>query len=515
MTKDRLEEIKAELAEVQKRVQARYDSAAPTLDLPDLLPILHARDRAQGKVGAIGTVNPRPSGLLNQLIQSGKRQMARALNFLLRPQVEFNQTLVDAIQANLEILNDTNRALKQLSGQIHELRTKDLQDQAARVETVRDELKRSFREWEVRQGDTLAGLRDFDAQRSALLRSELLREILTLQTANVTARDQISSLQNSIADTLQQQNDSLAINQQRALEALALQHRDVLEANRRDSLQANDAYRLQLAEATANLQASFWAELAKVRREYEQVIHSELRLVRQRLAHPPIVSESITASANNANHEIAEFDYGRFSERFRGADSYVRAQQQQYVTFFKGKQNVLDVGFGRGEFLELLREVGVPARGIEGSAALVAQAKAKGLDVEQADLFAHLDQMGDASVDGIFCSQVIEHLPIETLPLLVNQMAKKLRSGGVLLVETPNPECLAIFASHFFLDPTHQRPIPPALASFLFEEAGLVGIQIIRNAAAADSMPAVHDLPRSVQDAFFGSLDYACVGIKP
>ena len=97
---------------------------------------------------------------------------------------------------------------------------------------------------------------------------------------------------------------------------------------------------------------------------------------------------------------------------------------------------------------------------------------------------------------------------------MIKLCASRLKPGGVLALETPNPESLAIFATHFFIDPTHTRPIPPALMAFYFEEFGLGRIEIHRRFPAADSMPEVKELPEAVQDKFFGSLDYAIIGRK-
>jgi len=112
----------------------------------------------------------------------------------------------------------------------------------------------------------------------------------------------------------------------------------------------------------------------------------------------------------------------------------------------------------------------------------------------------------------VYCSQVVEHLPPERLPDLIQLLAKKLGRGALLAIETPNPECLAIFATHFYLDPTHTRPIPPALLRFYLEEAGLVNIEVERLTPAIESMPSLADLPAPFREAFFGGLDYAIFG---
>ncbi len=142
----------------------------------------------------------------------------------------------------------------------------------------------------------------------------------------------------------------------------------------------------------------------------------------------------------------------------------------------------------------------------------IAICRSKGLNAERAELFEYLDSLADQSLQGVYCSQVVEHLPPDRLPDLVNLLAKKMHPGALLAVETPNPECLAIFGTHFYLDPTHTRPIPPALLYFYLEEAGFGNIEIERLSPAIESMPALADLPPSVREAFFGGLDYAIFG---
>jgi O-antigen chain-terminating methyltransferase len=211
---------------------------------------------------------------------------------------------------------------------------------------------------------------------------------------------------------------------------------------------------------------------------------------------------------------VPQFDYGRFAERFRGSEEYVRAGQQFYKPYFAGRSDVLDIGCGRGEFLEMMREMGVPARGIDLGDESVALCRHKGLDAEKADLFEYLDALPEASLDGIFCSQVVEHIAPDRLPAMIRLAASRLRRGGVIAIETPNPECLAIFATHFYLDPTHQRPVPHQLLAFYLEEFGMGNIDVRRLSPAVETMPSLRSLPEDFREAFFGGLDYAITARK-
>jgi len=114
----------------------------------------------------------------------------------------------------------------------------------------------------------------------------------------------------------------------------------------------------------------------------------------------------------------------------------------------------------------------------------------------------------------VVCCQVVEHLPPARLPEMIRLVHAKLRAGGLFAIETPNPECLAIFATHFYIDPTHRHPIPPVLASFYLEEAGFGRIEIERLSPAIESMPSLAELPPGFRNEFFGALDYAAFAIK-
>ena len=133
--------------------------------------------------------------------------------------------------------------------------------------------------------------------------------------------------------------------------------------------------------------------MERIRLDYERLIHAELRVIRQRAAVQSSEAASPTAIPQPAPAVQATFDYGRFAERFRGSDEYVRKGQRFYLPYFAERRDVLDIGCGRGEFLELMREAGVPARGIDLSQESVDFCRHKGLQAESADLFTYLDDL--------------------------------------------------------------------------------------------------------------------------
>jgi 2-polyprenyl-3-methyl-5-hydroxy-6-metoxy-1,4-benzoquinol methylase len=455
-------ELIAILHEVRERVRARnlQTSAGTDIALPDLLPLLHARDAALGKVAAIGTVNPRSGGLLNAVVQTWKRFVARVLDWHVREQVEFNRQIVAFADAALEAQREANRALSEMGARL------------AEQQQIGDEMKDMRDRWSEWHVQWEHALEQNEVQ--------FLRSVADLQGA--------------------------------------FQHRvTMMEVSHRDLMRTHNAdFHAALERQAFDIQKRLWADLEKMHTEVERIIHSELRMIRQRaqLSAMPAAEPSQTPAAPAAVPAPLAFDYARFAERFRGPEEYVKAGQQFYRPYFEGCKNVLDIGCGRGEFLIMMRDAGIPARGIELSPESVAACKLQGLAAEIADAFPYLAALPEGSLDGIFCSQVVEHLPPERLPELIRLCASRLASGGVIAIETPNPECLAIFATHFYLDPTHTRPVPHPLLIFYLEEFGVGNIELRRLSPAKDSMPALNSLPEEFRDAFFGSLDYAVIGRK-
>src|SRR5262245_34051023 len=188
------------------------------------------------------------------------------------------------------------------------------------------------------------------------------------------------------------------------------------------------------------------------------------------LAPAPVVPSGLGALPATA--------YVRFEDRHRGSREEIRHRQRAYLDLFAGAGRVLDVGCGRGEFLELCREAGIEAQGIDVDPAMVARCREAGLAAEQVDALAYLEGVPDASLGGIFCAQVIEHIPPEALIALVRLAHRKLRPGGVLLCETPNPACLTVFSGAFYVDLSHLKPIHPEAARFVLEAAGFREVDI-------------------------------------
>lgn len=227
-----------------------------------------------------------------------------------------------------------------------------------------------------------------------------------------------------------------------------------------------------------------------------------------------------------------EHAYLRLEARHRGTEEEIRERLEVYLPHLAGGE-VLDLGCGRGEFLALLRDAGVAARGVDSSAEMVEACRAKGLAAAEGDLFARLAAEAEGTLGAVVSFHVIEHLPPPRIDQLVKLAWRALRPGGVLILETPSPLSLVVAARNFWLDPTHQRPVHPELLRLLAEEAGFMDIQIVQlrafpeasrlpeidlAALAADQRPladAVNRLRDRIDELLFGCQDYGLVGRKP
>lgn len=178
--------------------------------------------------------------------------------------------------------------------------------------------------------------------------------------------------------------------------------------------------------------------------------------------------------------------YRAFEERHRGPREVIRKRLEVYLPFILPLRDLydpagtIDVGCGRGEWLELLQTHGFAPKGIDLDAGMLAACTERGLDVIQGDAIAHLKSLPDASQAVVSGFHVAEHIPFDDLLTLVAEALRVLQPAGLLILETPNPENLSVGANSFYLDPTHIRPIPPLLLEFVPKYHGFVRVRTLR-----------------------------------
>jgi O-antigen chain-terminating methyltransferase len=170
--------------------------------------------------------------------------------------------------------------------------------------------------------------------------------------------------------------------------------------------------------------------------------------------------------------------YVAFENAFRGSRDDIRERLRDYLPLFAGSGPVADLGCGRGEFLELLREAGIEGRGVEGNAHSASACRAAGLDVSHGDLLEYLRQQPGGALGGVFAAQVAEHLPPAVLQAMLREAHRALRPGGVLVLETVNPSSAAGFFDVYIRDLTHERPLHPDTLRFLAAAHGFTDVRI-------------------------------------
>jgi 2-polyprenyl-3-methyl-5-hydroxy-6-metoxy-1,4-benzoquinol methylase len=232
--------------------------------------------------------------------------------------------------------------------------------------------------------------------------------------------------------------------------------------------------------------------------------------------------------ASSQFDDLDSHKYVGFEDQFRGSQEEIRKRVEEYLPIFAKASDVLDVGCGRGEFLELLREHGIRARGIDVNAAMVEVCRGKGLDAEAGDALTYLRGLPDGSLGGLFAAQVVEHLEPRYLAQLLDAAFEKLRPGAPIVLETINPACWFAFFESYIRDLTHVRPVHPDTLKYLLIATGFQHVDIKYRAPYPQSeklqpvvAPSLGDLVETlnanvekINRLLFTHLDYAAIGLR-
>jgi O-antigen chain-terminating methyltransferase len=224
--------------------------------------------------------------------------------------------------------------------------------------------------------------------------------------------------------------------------------------------------------------------------------------------------------------ELAHFNDPLFvdhSASFRGTRADIKHRLAVYLPYVHEafaaamKSPALDLGCGRGEWMELLAEAGIPGKGIDRNRDLVNACRERGLDALEGEITHFLQTVPDESLSMVTGFHIIEHIPFPTLVELVDQAVRILKPGGMAIFETPNSKNLFVSSNNFYLDPTHLHPVPSELLAFLLEARGLCDPKVIPLSPFPDyfhlpdsDCPAV----RFINEQFFGPQEYGIVARK-
>jgi O-antigen chain-terminating methyltransferase len=196
-------------------------------------------------------------------------------------------------------------------------------------------------------------------------------------------------------------------------------------------------------------------------------------------------SSGVGSTLNNpTDSHVLDHFYAAFEDRFRGSRESIFQKLQVYLPLLELIKTsgldplVLDLGCGRGEWLELLQSAGYQAIGIDTNSFFLSQCRDKNLSVIEADVMEYLPSLPSSSVGAVTGFHIVEHLPFNSLIQLLHEILRILQPGGLAIFETPNPENLRVGACGFWSDPTHIRPIFPHTLKFLLEQWGFVEVQL-------------------------------------
>jgi SAM-dependent methyltransferase len=259
--------------------------------------------------------------------------------------------------------------------------------------------------------------------------------------------------------------------------------------------------------------------LKQIRDHKRNIIDQQRRLTifleeaRKRLPEP-ITTGQIENMLKEKDHFLDAM-YVSFEDQFRGTREDVKERQKVYLPYISALKvgtkevPILDVGCGRGEWLELLKENGYIAKGLDINRMMVEQCQELELDVIESDVIEYLRKQKSNIFGAITGFHIVEHLPLYILIKLFDESFRVLRPGGMVIFETPNPENLIVGACNFYADPTHTNPIPPLTLQFLIEARGFIDASILR----LRPMPFSLD-NEMLQNLLFGTTDYAVIGYK-
>jgi SAM-dependent methyltransferase len=341
-------------------------------------------------------------------------------------------------------------------------------------------------------------------------------QLNVLQSANSDAQQRVSALGTELSLLRDAEKERVS-----RIQELTEKLRALTESKAEHSLVDEKADRSQVD----SLQVSQESLAKQLRQQKERSISVERRLAlileeaRKRLPEPFTNDQIERLIDLNSDSDAAM--YTAFEDVYRGTREDIKARQQIYLERVRTVQEqlaavpVVDVGCGRGEWLELLGENGLTAIGVDWNSVMVQRCRNLGLNAIQANAIDHLASLPRASVAAVTGFHIVEHLPLPRLLALLDESLRVLSPGGLLILETPNPENVLVGSNSFYLDPTHQKPLPPPLLQFLIEQRGFVRTSVEYLHPHPEYMQlSGSETAERLNQLFYGPRDYAVIAYK-
>jgi SAM-dependent methyltransferase len=398
------------------------------------------------------------------------------------------------------------------------------QQQAVALQTLRQEIAAS----EQRQATALQAVQTAIVEQQAVAIQTLQQEIAASEQRQATA---LQAVQTAIVEQVQAWR-RLMERRFGGLEQMASRHhqRILTETEGRLAEWEKALTRLKtehiqriLTETEGRL-AEWEKALTRLKTEHilqERRVTMLLEETRKRLPEP-LSQEQLQAIANEGNH-VLEALYVSFEDQFRGTREDIKERFQIYLPILErahlgsDKMPIVEVGSGRGEWLELLQQGGLRARGVDLNRVMVQECERRGLVAVEAEAVAYLSSLPASSVGAVTGFHIIEHLPFDLLVKLLDETVRVLKPGGAVIFETPNPANVLVGSHNFYLDPSHRNPLPSATMRFIAEARGLCRVEIMDLHPYPESFrirDGGNDIVERFNTYFYGPQDYAVIGWK-
>jgi O-antigen chain-terminating methyltransferase len=287
-----------------------------------------------------------------------------------------------------------------------------------------------------------------------------------------------------------------------------------------EQAEAQERHGAELQALKAQLEKQIDDLIERVQKSRMDIAQQETRLSRllDGTAQPPAASAVSSQQQREEDHLLDSLYYS-LEDALRGTPEQIKEEVKVYLPVLEKagvNSDILDVGCGRGEWLQVLREAGIQARGIDTNRILVQQCKDVSLDVEEREALSYLRSLPDASLNVVTAFHFAEHLPLETLVQFLDEAGRVLKPGGLIILETPNPENLLVGSCNFYLDPTHKNPIPVPTMKLLLEARGFRCEDVLKLHAVESTKIEVKDqLTSHLNHFLYGPMNYAVVARKP
>jgi O-antigen chain-terminating methyltransferase len=297
-------------------------------------------------------------------------------------------------------------------------------------------------------------------------------------------------------------------------------------SSRVDNLKENMDMKLNSIESSLSQEIDdLKHRIVEIRRAKEQLIEIEKNISNliESIESENFSGGELVQSLKREKSSNLDELYISFEDKFRGGRDDIKKRQSYYIKIVEGvikepkKELIVDIGCGRGEWLELLKERRFRGKGVDLNRLMVKESRELGLDVVNSDGVEFLKSLNSNSVAVVTAFHIVEHLPFELLISLFDESYRVLKSGGLIIFETPNPENLMVGSNTFYTDPTHKNPIPPVTLEFLAKNRGFRDVEIHRLHPVKKPSFVNIENGEDLNSLIFASTkaqDYSVVGLK-